>query len=711
MQRKTIAGCCLLSCGLMASLCSAQTSYPMLMSLKPVAAQVGAVSEHEIKSRYSMFGAYEVIVEGAGVRGEIVHPEIKQDAKDKQPSLTTMKVKFHVAADAQPGVRDFRIATPRGVSTLGQLVIGGDPVIAEQGDNNSLEKAQAVKLPATVCGAIEKAEDLDVFKFAVEKGQSFSFHVRSMRLQDKIHDLQTHADPILTIRNATGGTVAASDNFFYGDPFIGHTFTDAGDYFLEIRDVRYQGNQYWEYSIEISDRPFVSNAYPLAVRAAEKTKLQLVGTQLPAEPVSEITPPANLGPVWMTLPLGGSTTNPVPLIVTDGAVASEQDDAGDQPDKAMAVEFPGGVNGRLTASGDIDCFAFDAKKGERYTFEVLARRQQSALDSHLRILDAKGKQLQLNDDMKQGKRSFADSLIENWQAPADGKYVVEIRDLHLRGGEPFLYFIRAVKAEPAFELYIDTDKTLLTPGTSGVMFVRVERKNGFAAGVDLQIEGLPAGVTAECGRILPAGKDGCIVLTAAADAKMGAANVNVFGSAKLAAGEEGAEAREMRERAAPYQETYMPGGGRGHYPVEFHTVSIGEPADLQAVELSAHEVTLRPGESATVDVKLQRAESFKNNNVTLDVQYRHLSGVYGDPLPKGVTLDGGSSKTLLTGDASDGKITLKAAADAEPVDKQMICVMANVSLNFVMKATYSSKPLLITIAPKKDAAAEPAAEK
>ena len=112
-----IAICCLLACSAIPA--RAQTSYPMLMSLQPTAAQVGTDSEHEVESRYSMFGAYQVIVHGEGVTGEIITPmELGKDGKE--PSLTKIKVKFHIAADAIPGVRDFRIIGPTGASTLGR---------------------------------------------------------------------------------------------------------------------------------------------------------------------------------------------------------------------------------------------------------------------------------------------------------------------------------------------------------------------------------------------------------------------------------------------------------------------------------------------------------------------------------------------------------------------------------------------------------------
>lgn len=222
---------------------SAQTAFPMLMSLKPVAVQMGTTSEITVNSRYSMHNAESVLVTGGGVLGEVVSPEVKKD--DNSPSVTALKIKLTVTADALPGVRDLRVLTPQGVSTVAQLAIVEDPVINEQPKNDSIAEAQAITLPATVCGCIEKAEDVDFFKFKVEAGQSFVFHVRSQRLQDRIHDLQAHSDPILTIRNAQGSTIASADNEFQGDPFLCHRFEQAGEYFLEVRDVRYSGNQYW----------------------------------------------------------------------------------------------------------------------------------------------------------------------------------------------------------------------------------------------------------------------------------------------------------------------------------------------------------------------------------------------------------------------------------------------------------------------------------
>ncbi len=677
-----------------ASWASAQTSYPMLMSLDPVAAQVGQTSEHTLRSRYSMHGAHQVLVSGEGVTGEIVPPEIKEG--DTKP-LETIQLRFTVAPDAAPGVRDFRLVTPQGASTLGQVVIVRDPVVSETGENNTPEQAQPIAVPAVVCGAVEKAEDVDYFKFTVEAGAAFSFHVRSMRLQNKIHDLQQHADPILTLRSAAGVTLAASDNHFYGDPLIAYTFEHAGEYLLEIRDVRYYGNQFWRYSIEISNRPLVTNVFPLGVAPGAETRLELIGYQLPADAATTLTLPADAprGATLLPLPWADDRTNPAPVVVSDLPLVTEAAGENNTPADAQPIAAPAGVNGRIEAEGDIDCYVFEAKKGEKFSLEVVARRQQSALDSHLRILNEKGQQVQVNDDLQVGKRKHADSGLDNWTAPADGKYVIEVRDLHLRGGPPFVYFLQVTRSEPEFTLYIDTDKTLLSPGLSGVIFVRAVRKNDFTGPVQLAVAGLPPGVTADCGRILGGkAQDGCIVLHAAPDAAVGAANITITGVGTQETAE--GSPKELTTVATPYQEIYQPGGGRGHWPVEMHTVAVGAPGDLRSITLSEQEITLKRGESKTLDVIIERGEGF-DKNVTLDVAYRHLNSVYGDALPEGVTLDASQSQTLLTSGATKGRITLTAAANAPPVEKQLVPVMAHVAINFVMKTTFAARPLVVTI--------------
>ena len=267
--------------------------------------------------------------------------------------------------------------------------------------------------------------------------------------------------------------------------------------------------------------------------------------------------------------------------------------------------------------------------------------------------------------------------------------------MHLRGGDSFVYFVEATRAEPHFRLYVDTDKTLLAPGKNGVFYVQVERKNGFTGEVQIHVDGLPDGVEAICGRILPdKGRDGCVILKAAPNAKLSVTNVTVRGTSSWKASEE-AEPFELSATAKVYQEMYQPGGGRGHWPADVHTVSISPPTDVLAVKLSENEIVLKPGESKKIEVTIERAAGF-DKNVSLDMRFFHLSE-FCNTFPPGVKFDEGKSSKLITGKNLKGHVVVTAAADAAEVDRQLIPVTANVSLNFVMKTSFCADPLWISV--------------
>jgi len=677
-------------CGWLALVAAAgaQTSYPMLMDLRPTAIQIGSTAELQVSSRFGFAKAYQALFSGSGLSAEISPESSTGDS---------LKMKVTATSAAEPGVREFRVATPRGVSTIGQIVVVRDPVISEKGSNDTLATAQAITLPAAVCGSIEKAEDLDVFKFTVKAGQALTFHVLAARLEDKIHDLQEHVDPLLTLKNARGVDLAQVDNYFFADPLLHYRFEQAGEYFLEIRDVRYKGNAFWQYCLEIHDRPFVTNVFPLQVRAGAENQLQLIGQNLPPEAQLDLPMPAELpmGRQSLVLPMGDTgPAGPVPAYASPLPSLLEISGDNNSQEKAQEISVPSGVNGRIESPADLDVYKFAAKKGERFSFQIVARRYQSALDSNLRILNEKGQVLVENDDLKHGRHISADSLLEFWSAPADGTYFIEVRDLLLRGGPEFVYLLEITRAEPYFYLQLDTDKSLVSPGGSAAVFVRAFRVNGFTGEIKLHVEGLPESVTAECGRILADGQDGAILLTAASDAPLQATNLRVWGEADFAPTPE--TKVHLVADAEPLQETYFPGGGRGHFPVDMHTLAVCAPRDILRVLIEPKELVLKPGESQKIEVKLERAAGF-DKNVTLDVIYRHLNSVFGDTLPKGVTLNVAASKVLITGKSIQGQLTFKVDPKAEPVERQLVPVMAHVSINFVMKVSYCAEPFYLSV--------------
>jgi hypothetical protein len=313
----------------------------------------------------------------------------------------------------------------------------------------------------------------------------------------------------------------------------------------------------------------------------------------------------------------------------------------------------------------------------------------------LSIYDETGKRLAESDDQTIYRLSSSDSNIESFVAKADGRYVVEVRDLHQRGGDGFTYALKMRRATPGFQLHADIDKVLIAGDTEGCVFVRALRKHGFAGEIELGVEGLPKGIKADCGRILADGQDGVIVFSAEKGAKPTAAQLRIVGRGV----HKDADGKEIvvTDTAAPWQETYMPGGGRGHYPVETFFVSVSKPLDVTQVAVTPTVVKLKPGQSQKVEVTIERAKDFEKS-VSLDLMLRHLARPYGDCLPKGVTIDEKASKLIISGKDVKGHITLKAAADAPEVSEQLVPVMAQAAINFVMKIGYCGEPLRVSVA-------------
>jgi hypothetical protein len=114
-------------------------SYPMLMSLKPTAAIVGQTSEHELSARYNLAGGNGVIISGSGVRGQIVPLETEKPEDKDRNDVANSKCKLKITCDpdAMPGIRDFRLWTPHGVSTVGQLVIARELLVNEVLENDT----------------------------------------------------------------------------------------------------------------------------------------------------------------------------------------------------------------------------------------------------------------------------------------------------------------------------------------------------------------------------------------------------------------------------------------------------------------------------------------------------------------------------------------------------------------------------------------------
>jgi hypothetical protein len=389
------------------------------------------------------------------------------------------------------------------------------------------------------------------------------------------------------------------------------------------------------------------------------------------------------------LKLNGIETNPVPVVVTDLPIAAETE-PNDSPKAATRIRIPAGVNGRIGVKRDLDHFVFAASKGQAIQFQVYARRfgtvLRSQLDSQLDVLAPDGRVLASNDDLagKDGGLVFT--------PPADGDYIVRVRDLNNKGGDGFVYFLNCDFARPDFTIRCDPSKAMIGPGSRTAWYVQVARVNGFTGPVKVEVEGLPKGVTVNPLTIPANMTQGLLVVSAAADAPVDAAAVRVVGSAEV---DRDGKQQTLRREAVCVEEIYLPGGGRGRFDAGMQAAAVTTPSDILQVKVNRNRITLKPGEEVKIDVELVRSPHY-DKGVTLDVLLRHLGQVHGNPLPPGVTMLDGKSKTLL-GTGNSGHVVLKAAPDAAECQDVPVCVQAFVAINFVVKIGYASEVIWVSV--------------
>jgi hypothetical protein len=254
------------------------------------------------------------------------------------------------------------------------------PAVSEAGVTDSARAAMPVKLPTTVVGAIDRAGDVDYFRFEAKAGQEVGVQVVAGEVGSKL-------DPVLVITDA-GGHILAE-----GNAAVGYRVRTAGTYAVGVRDREYRGAPDMTYRLHIGDVPVVTGVFPLAVPKGKASRVHVHGVNLgtPESLLLSVNPPATavVGSKFpLALPANPAGEKPL------GSAAVQVEEfaaAVVDPIAGADVRVPGSADGILLKPGEGQAVRFTAKKGERLVVEVLARRAGSTGDPAIEILDAAGK--------------------------------------------------------------------------------------------------------------------------------------------------------------------------------------------------------------------------------------------------------------------------------------------------------------------------------
>ncbi|MFO0935075.1 MAG: PPC domain-containing protein [Gemmataceae bacterium] len=405
-------------------------------------------------------GASDVSILGCSTPISIAVPKDQTDAGK-------LKVLFDLPDSTPIGLYQLRVASPGGVSQFRPISIDCVPDVADNGANTTVEKAQTVQWPCVVTGTIA-AESADYYRFSVKAGQTINIDCHARRLGSPL-------DPAIVLHDAKTGRELPS---LYADDTPGlqsdcqfvHTFKEAGEYLVQVRDSTYKGGADFTYRLRITSSPAVNVAFP-PVR------------QTPKDPLT-ISPSRAGDPVvgW-----------PVAVLDSDAPQIVEQE-PNDDIKTANKLSMPGGVSARFEKKGDKDLFSFPAKKGQRIEAVCLAAEIGSPTEVLLRILDGAGKELVASDPQKPSART-------EFTAPADGTYYASAEHLNYLFGPGEIYHLSVRPIVPQFDVVMGADKIdLPETGFSLIPIVGLARLNGFSGPLTLTATG--EGIAGEL--VLPA---------------------------------------------------------------------------------------------------------------------------------------------------------------------------------------------------------------
>src|SRR5262249_36830356 len=115
----------------------------------------------------------------------------------------------------------------------------------EQEPNDTHQNATRVEFPRALGGVIEKAGDVDCFRFKAKKGQTFAALACARRLGSPL-------DSVMTLAYAGGGAIAVNDDAVGPDSYFRVTFPEDREYVLSITDHLGKGGPTYFYRVEFT---------------------------------------------------------------------------------------------------------------------------------------------------------------------------------------------------------------------------------------------------------------------------------------------------------------------------------------------------------------------------------------------------------------------------------------------------------------------------
>lgn len=550
---------------LLASISTVQAGSPRLARIVPPGGQRGTTLDVYLNGRY-LDRPREVMFYEPGIAVEAIEllaGEVEINGrKERVEDGTRVRVRLNVADNCALGPHGLRLVTANGLTEYQRFFVGPFPTVEEdepnQKRNDKRENAKDVPLNSTVVGRMNDPPDVDTYRIVVQRGQRISAEIEAARIgvERGIPDLY------LAILDADGKPLAEADDsaLLVQDPVASVLADRDGAYFVQVRHSIY--NAAGEtYRLHVGNFPRPTGLYPAGGQAGTELKFQVLGDPRAAWSTSVRLPGGSASPGASGLAASASGSHDFPYVAVDAdtgvsapspntlrvspfpnVLEAEPNDTPDAVSAGDAVELPVAFNGIIEKPGDVDCFRFKARKGDRFKVHALAQTIGSPLDPTIwirslgarpgpvvRATDARLNQLGL-PGVGGLVRETLDPIIE-FTVPSDGEYVLGVEGDRQEGGSDYVYRVECqpeidavftyIPAEPENRFSPQLRQVVIVPAGNryNTQVAIVNTNRPFNGDLELAAVGLPEGVTMSAPRLSPGMTRVPVVFEAAAGTK------------------------------------------------------------------------------------------------------------------------------------------------------------------------------------------------
>lgn len=426
-----------------------------------------------------------------------------------------------IAADCPPGLYEARVMTRLGISSSRIFSVGTLPEVVRTQPNTTL--ATAMELPVnSLCNAVMSVRAVDHYVFAGKQGQRVIVDCATRGIDSKL-------DAVLILADEAGRDLVVERR----GGALDFTIPADGRYVIKVHELTFQGGPAHFYRLGLWELP-------------------------PDAPVVRLP---------SSRPVNAFSWPPVGL---EGDAATAEAEPNNSRAQAQRISLPCDISGAFYPAADVDLFEFEAKQGDVWWIEVGSERFGLPTDPAVLVQQvsstADGETLtdvaefsEIPSPVKVSSNGYAydgppynagtTDILGKLEIKQDGLHRLQLIDRFggTRDDRRNIYRLVIRKSAPDFALVAwalhmelrNGDRNALSKplalrgGATMALEVVAFRRDGFTGEINLMMDGLPDGVSAQ-GLKIPAGQSrGIMLVTAEQEAPRSFGNVRFFGRAEI----------------------------------------------------------------------------------------------------------------------------------------------------------------------------------